>query len=698
MQVARSKIALDVLSDPQQFLEPGHVIAQRYRIKRALGRGGMGSVYLAEDLVLGESEIAIKVLQSTGRNDPASVNRFLREVQLTHKILHENVVRTFDFGSDGDLVFYTMEYLPGESLQRAINGTGLPVRAVIDMARQLLNGLNAVHSVGVVHRDLKPANIIVSRSGTLKITDFGIARAVSAPATMFASDVLGTVRYVAPEVLRGDQATKAVDFYALGVVLFELLVGRAPYNEDNPGRLILDKIEKPAPSPRSFRPDAPRWLLAGIDALLDRDPKRRLEGVLSFARALDKESARHNGDSGSALRQTVEANAARPVKSLDLRGARARLSASLASALVILVCSLLVIPLSHTDTAKRLEATQSDKLFNLRGPIAPHPGIVVISMDEQSYSRLGVPLTEQWPRRLHTKLLKTLADAGARRVVFDVIFADASRDKLEDLEFAETMRRVPTVLGSALGLSQRATINGAFMLEELLQPAELFEAESVGTGVVGLPLHLGVTRGFPVARSEVFPHLNTLSEMAVVVDRLRSETPDTDALINFYGPAKSIPTVPYEFVISDEQAPFPEEIFRDKIVFVGLGLRGSTGASQRDAFITPYDQQTFGVEVHATAASNLLQDNWIKQPTALTRIGIRLTCALVFCSILSLLNGPAALVTLGVAVATVIAVQFSLFAFGYLVPVVVGSLWGALAGSLIRLAGLQSLIRMRWRS
>jgi serine/threonine protein kinase len=698
MQVARVKKLSDVLSDPQQFLQPGHVIAQRYRIKRALGRGGMGSVYLAEDLVLGENEVAIKVLQSTGRSDPASVNRFLREVQLTHKILHENVVRTFDFGSDGDLVFYTMEYLPGESLQKALTGTGLPVKAVIDIANQLMRGLTAVHSVGVVHRDLKPANIIVGRSGTLKITDFGIARAVSAPATMFASDVLGTVRYVAPEVLRGDTATKAVDFYALGVVLFELLVGRAPYSEDNAARLILDKIDKPAPSPRAFRRDAPNWLLEGIEALLERDPKTRMHGVNRFARILDSQNDLGAANKTGSLARSISDNKIKSSASGHLSNLYERIVRSFATVAIIMCCGLMALPISKIESVNRLEATHIDTLFNLRGPVTPHPGIVIVSMDEQSYAHLGVPLTDHWPRRLHTKLLRTLADAGARRVVFDVIFHDATSDNTDDMEFAAAMRRVPTVLGSALGFSQRATINGAFMLEELLQPSELFEAESVGTGVVGLPVNHGVTRYFPSARSEVFPHLNTLSEMAVAVDRINLRNPKDQDLINFYGPAKTIPTVPYEFVISDEQAPFPQEILRDKIVFVGLGLRASTGASQRDAFITPFDQQTFGVEVHATAASNLLQDDWIRQPSSVVRAAVVIACAAIFSSLIVYLNGPVAFLSLVIATTLVLAIQYLLFSGGFLIPVVTGSIWGIVSGSLIRLIGGQSFFRARWRS
>ncbi len=695
MQVAHSQQSFG--SDGEDFrpFEPGYVIANRYRIIRPIGRGGMGTVYLAEDLVLGESEVAIKVLHRGGAEEHAAINRFLREVRLTHKIQHENVVRTFDFGRDGDVIFYTMEYLSGQSLQVAISNEGLPFWTIIEMAGQIMRGLSAVHAVGVIHRDLKPANIIVSGDGTLKITDFGIARSSSAPATLLAADVFGTLRYVAPEVLRGEASSPAVDLYALGVVFFELLTGTPPFREDNPAQLILAKIEQPATSVRLLREDAPTWLLEGVDGLLERDPLRRTQAARSFANSLEAHFSRKHNQSGRLV--STKVSPAVKARGLQASGKSRHFNARLLviNAIWMVLATIFVLPIAQTEKFSAIEANHADTLFRLRGSIAPHPDIIVVSMDEQSYMRLGVPLTAPWPRALHAKLITALADAGAKRVVFDVIFAEASRDNSDDRALAEAMKKVPTVLGAALGVSHRATINGAFLLEELLQPAELFETESVGVGIVGLPMQFGRIREFPKAVSEVFPSVNTLSEMAVALDRLDTATPPNKSLLNFYGPSHSIPTIPYEVAISDSSELPQRSLFAGKIVFVGLGLRSSTGASQRDAFITPFDQQTFGAEIHATAASNMLKGDWIKQSSVVSSAAITLLCAALLSLIICSLNGGTLIAALCAALVLIAAIQFSLFLLGWLIPVVTGSVWGVFSGLILRAVLAQPAPRYR---
>lgn len=696
MSVAHSKPACNPRGGELHFFEPGQVIAGRYRIRRALGRGGMGSVYLAEDLVLGESGVAIKVLQRGGPEDHTAVTRFLSEVRLTHKIQHENVVRTFDFGQDGDSIFYTMEYLAGESLQVAIRSGGLPFHTVVDMASQLLRGLAAVHSVGVVHRDLKPANIIVAGDGTLKITDFGIARATSAPATLFASDVFGTLLYVAPEVLQGEVATRAADFYALGVILFELLTGTAPFAEENPARLILGKIEEQSPSVATRRADLPLWLVQGVDGLLERDPTARLAAVRALAAALDSHYPQVQDRGVQRIAEVVESTVSAHRSAVSGALVRTYLHLSPMAMLWVLLCALFVLPISHTEVFTQIEAQHADVLFRTRGARAPHPGIVIISMDEQSYQQLGVPLTSHWPRALHAKLLNVLADAGAKRVVFDIIFANAHDDNGDDHALAEAMKRVPTVLGAALGVSQRATINGAFLLEELLQPAEMFETQSVGVGVVGLPQELGRVREFPRAQSNVFPNVTTLAEMAVALDRSDVGAPPSGALLNFYGPGRSIPTIPYELVVSGDQSALPGALFEAKVVFVGLGLRSSTGAAQRDAFITPFDQQTFGAELHATAASNLLQRDWIRQPSHALRSTITFACSLLLSLVIVSLSGVPILLALIGVLAVLLGVQCALFLCGWLIPVATGSIWGIFCGLLLRIVLAPPSNRLRW--
>jgi serine/threonine protein kinase len=666
---------------------PGSTIAGRYKILRSLGQGGMASVYLAEDLVLGKAEVAIKVLKGHTKDKERVelTERFIREVQLTHRINHQHVVRTFDFGRDGETLFYTMEYLPGQSLELLLKPGGYDVNLLLRYAAQLIRGLAAIHSVGVIHRDLKPANIIVSDTGTLKITDFGVARVSSSETTLASSQVLGTVAYISPEQLQGASATKATDYYALGVILYELLTGRTPFHEDNPARMMLRKLQEDAPSVLELRPETPVWLAEVIDELLSRDLNRREQASHRLAAAIASLPGviPSSGRVGNSLDVTVDMSAASMLQTKK-RALRRWTSASAIPALFIILCSLIVIPIRSTDTSAKLEADHLDALFRFRGQRSPHPDIAIVGIDEQSYSQLNVPLTAPWPRALHAQLLNTLAEAGAKRVVFDVLFTEADPAQSVDRELAQSMTRVPTVLGAALGFAHKATINGAFLLEELLQPDPMFERESVGIGIVGLPQKFGRVRGFFESRSEVFPQLSSLAEMAVMLDRPSQARPGRRDLINFYGPAKTIPTFSYEMVLRNTDPGILREMFEGKIVFVGLGLRSSTGPSQRDAFMTPFDELTYGTELHATAASNLIQNDWIRQLPVWVQ---DVTTALVAGSLAVVLvfgAGVEAVLLLTGLIFSFVSIQYILFCLSIFVPLASGLIWGMCAGILIR--------------
>lgn len=676
MNVART-ISRGVNRGSLPFYPPGFVIAGRYKVIRSLGQGGMASVYLAEDQVLGKTEVAIKILQSRSKEHAPLIERFIREVQLTHKINHENVVRTFDFGQDGDTIFYSMEYLPGVPLDSFITKQGCDLDIVMRFAAQLVKGIGAVHGVGVIHRDIKPANIIVSDSGLLKITDFGVAKVSTAPKTMMSSDVMGTVAYIAPEVLRGENATRAVDYYALGVVLYELLAGESPFHDENPARVILRKLEEEPIPIEQLRPDTPQWLADVIADLLSLDIETRSRAMLALEVRVDAQSI---------AQRKLAKNHGRDLKRERLSVAstgKIRIGFFSVQALLVMLCALLVIPVSLTDTFAKIEDDGLDTLFRWRGARSPHPDVVVVAIDEQSYSNLGVPLTSPWPRALHARVANALADAGARRVVFDVIFAGADTQDEDDRALAESLTRVPTVLGAALGFSQRATVNGAFLLEELIQPDPLFEHESIGIGVVGMPQRHGRVRGFFESRSEVFPNLSSLAEMAVMVDRPNLERPSSDDLVNFYGPSKTIPTISYETVLESEPKML-RRIFQGKIVFIGLGLRSSTGPSQRDAFMTPFDAATYGTELHATAASNLLKNDWIRRPGMF--IHSLVNCLLAAAVVYGVMVAAGASGILGLVGLLAVALlgQFAAFVAGWYVPIVSGCLWGVFTGVLAR--------------
>ena len=160
-------------SSDDESLPPGFVVDGRYRIEKRLGKGGMGSVYLAADAVLGDELLAIKILHPDFIHDKELMQRFLREVQLMRRVSHKNVVRTFDVGSDDKLVYFTMEYVPGVPLDKVIHLGSLPLSKIDSFIIQVAEALEAIHQAGIVHRDMKPANILLLEDDTIRITDFG---------------------------------------------------------------------------------------------------------------------------------------------------------------------------------------------------------------------------------------------------------------------------------------------------------------------------------------------------------------------------------------------------------------------------------------------------------------------------------------------------------------------------------------------
>jgi len=262
------------MSSDASELPRGFLVAKRYTIERSLGTGGMGAVYLARDSYLDEELIAMKVLHAELVVDEKQTQRFLREVQLMKRVEHKNVVRTYDVGSDGEVVFFTMEYVPGRPLESFIDGQTFPMSELPKLITQVCSGLEAIHKAGIIHRDLKPANIIVSDDYSVKITDFGVARPEYSELTAH-NEIIGSALYISPEVWLGTKLTPSVDLYSFGVLLYELTTGVLPFDGDSPAALMRMHLEyKPQP-PKNLNPDIPPWLSKLILHLLEKSSDDR---------------------------------------------------------------------------------------------------------------------------------------------------------------------------------------------------------------------------------------------------------------------------------------------------------------------------------------------------------------------------------------------------------------------------------------
>ncbi|MDB4914217.1 MAG: protein kinase [Gemmatimonadetes bacterium] len=243
------------------ILAPGQSLGVRYDIKALLGAGGMGMVYRAVDRELQEV-VAIKTLKPEMlAQDTTALERFKSEIRLARKISHRNVVRTHDLGEARGLYFITMEFVEGTSLKDLVRQRGrLPVQVMLPIAKQLCRALEVAHDAGVIHRDIKPQNMVVERNGTLKVMDFGIARLASrAPqqGLTAAGMVIGTPDYMSPEQLLGDELDARADIYSAGVVLYECLTGRLPFEATSPIALIAKVLEETPPTPHELFDEIP---------------------------------------------------------------------------------------------------------------------------------------------------------------------------------------------------------------------------------------------------------------------------------------------------------------------------------------------------------------------------------------------------------------------------------------------------------
>ncbi len=265
-------------------------IAGRYRIERRLGVGGMSTVHLAFDQRL-ERYVALKLLAEHLADDPTFVSRFRREALAAARLIHPNIVQVFDFGFDErqHQHFIVMEHVPGHSCAELLRDQGrLEVDEGIEIITQACRGLDYAHRNGVVHRDVKPGNLLVSDAEVVKLADFGIARAAGQSSITQVGSVLGTAAYLAPEQARGDEAGPRADLYSLGVVTYQLLSGRLPYEASSLSELTL-KQQRESPMPLDdLNPQVPAELAAAVMFALAIDPTHRPSDAMAFADALRK--------------------------------------------------------------------------------------------------------------------------------------------------------------------------------------------------------------------------------------------------------------------------------------------------------------------------------------------------------------------------------------------------------------------------
>lgn len=251
----------------------GQLIHGRYLVEKLVARGGMATVYLAEDNRL-DRKVALKVIHPHLSNDPEFRYKFVREAKIAARLSHPNLVNVFDQAEDGDIVFLAMEYIPGITLRDALKDFGaLSPSRVLEIFEPVLAGLAAAHKAGILHRDIKPENVLLSDDGKIKLSDFGLARPISAHTQSGA--VIGTVAYLSPELVSKGIADARSDVYAAGIMLFELLTGQQPYRGEQAVQVAMQHANSEVPAPSSINSEIPALLDELVLWATAKDPNHR---------------------------------------------------------------------------------------------------------------------------------------------------------------------------------------------------------------------------------------------------------------------------------------------------------------------------------------------------------------------------------------------------------------------------------------
>ncbi|MBI2692076.1 MAG: serine/threonine protein kinase [Solirubrobacterales bacterium] len=314
-------------------LANGTLIDNRYTVRGRIGSGGMADVYLCDDQHLGRP-VALKVMHERFAADQSFVMRFEREAQAAAGLQHKNVVNVFDRGKVGETYYIAMEYLPGRTLKDVVMAMGaLDPKLAIHICLQILAAERFAHAKGIVHRDIKPQNVMIDDEWNVKVTDFGIAHNPVDGDLTQTGQMVGTAQYISPEQAQGKPVANTSDLYSTGVVLFEMLTGKVPFDGDASVAIALQHINQPPPRPTAVNPAVPPVLDAVVLKAMAKSPVERFANADEFSQALER--ARDNLGAPAGKTEMRAAVAATPVAAVDNRRRNWLIAAGIALAILL---------------------------------------------------------------------------------------------------------------------------------------------------------------------------------------------------------------------------------------------------------------------------------------------------------------------------------------------------------------------------
>jgi len=278
----------ETMETPVEELSRGILFAGRYELIEELGKGGMGKVYRVEDKKIKE-EVALKLLKPEIAADKKTIERFSNELKMARKIAHRNVCKMYYLGEEKGTHYITMEYVSGEDLKSFIRRVGqLPVGKAISIAKEVCEGITEAHRLGIIHRDLKPSNIMIDKEGNARIMDFGIARSIKAKGITGSGVMIGTPEYMSPEQVEGKETDQRSDIYSLGIILYEMVTGRVPFEGDTPFTVgVKHKSEIPK-DPKELNIQIPDDLNRVILRCLEKEKEKRYQSAVEVRSELTR--------------------------------------------------------------------------------------------------------------------------------------------------------------------------------------------------------------------------------------------------------------------------------------------------------------------------------------------------------------------------------------------------------------------------